>query len=53
MQETKIKPKTNLFIGCNGCHQIGITLIKCKDSYYCPACKVKLGKEKFEKKGKK
>lgn len=43
------KKKTYYQIGCNGCHRTNVTLIKCTDSYYCPECMKKLGKQKFKK----
>jgi len=46
------KKKFNV-IACNNCHQEGVTLIKATDSYYCKFCFNKLGKKKFEKKGRK
>lgn len=40
-------------IACKNCGQSNVTLIKATDSYYCKFCFYKLGKKKFEKKGKK
>lgn len=40
-------------IACNNCHASNVTLIKATDSYYCKFCFNKLGKKKFEKKGRK
>ena len=47
------EPKKIKFIGCRSCGATNITLIKATDSYYCKFCFNKLGKKKFEKKGKK
>lgn len=33
------------YVGCNKCHSIGVTLIKGKDSYYCPTCYQKILKK--------
>lgn len=41
------------FIGCKNCGATNITLVKATDSYYCKFCFNKLGKKKFEKKGRK
>ncbi len=41
------------FIGCKNCGATNVTLIKAIDSYYCKFCFNKLGKKKFEKKGRK
>ena len=48
-KEKKKKKKTYYQIGCNGYHRTNVTLIKCTDSYYCPECMKKLGKQKYKK----
>lgn len=48
----KEKKKYNV-LACNCCHATNITLIKATDSYYCKFCFEKLGKKKYEKKGRK
>ena len=52
MEKKKEKKKIQV-IGCNNCHKTDVTLIKATDSYYCKFCFNKLGKKKFEKKGRK
>ena len=52
MQVKEPKKKYNV-IACNCCHATNLPLIKATDSYYCKFCFNKLGKKKFEKKGRK
>ena len=52
-QELKENPKKYNVIGCKVCGATNIQLIKATDSYYCKFCFDKLGKKKFEKKGRK
>ena len=53
IKEKKKAPKKLKFIGCKECGKTDTTLIKATDSYYCKFCFNKLGKKKFEKKGRK
>lgn len=48
MKNNKVK-----LIGCKNCGITNTTLIKATDSYYCKFCFNKLGKKKYEKKGRK
>lgn len=50
-QKTKENKKIKV-IGCNRCHQTGVTLRKGKDSYYCEDC-FNIIQKKNKKKGDK
>ena len=49
--EKEVK-KVNV-IACKSCQATNLPLIKATDSYYCKFCFDKLGKKKFQKKGRK
>ena len=53
MEKQKKESKKINVIACNCCQATSLPLIKATDSYYCKFYFNKLGKKKFEKKGRK